>query len=368
MTKASTTPTSQKSRSQVKKERQARAKKLEETKLAEESTSSPVQDEVVQAPIIGRKKKSKKPQNVPAFTKVFDSEVSFPHVEESSAKGKKGQDVKAATPQVNKRLERKVAKAEESEAEDVVLEPISVPARPVINPASIFPELKKAGVTTSGGLDLFLNPTGLNSRWENPVRPDFRYEELVNLTDHDKQVLDRGECIAKKVGRVEFVVVLPDRSVLRHFSREEAQRYVELRKECYASIVSAFTSPDFPVDAWLNFTSNDLLSGHQVAPPLDSSDDEANPGSPAALIKEYGAGIMRPDSKDAQYASLYPPRTQSENDEIEARMTVMTVQEAEDTLKASEELLLATKKEAEQMEKKLQQAVKKNRKILKDFM
>ncbi|MCJ1328686.1 transcriptional repressor general negative regulator of transcription subunit 4 [Thelotrema lepadinum] len=368
-TKGNTTPTSQKSKSQAKKERQARAKKLEETKFTEESTSSPVQEEVVQAPIIGRKKKSKKPQVTPAVAKLVDSEVSSPQVQEFSTKGKKEEEVKAAAVQPNKALEKKTTKLEEPEAEDVVLEPISVPAaRPTINSASIFPELKKAGVATSRELDLFLNPTGLNSRFETHVRPDFKYEDLVSLTDLDKQVLDRGECITKKVGRLEYVVVLSDRSVLRHFSREEAQRYVDLRRECYASLASTFTSPEFPIDAWLNFTSNDLLSGYQVAPLLDSSDDEASLGSPEALVKEYGAGIMRPDSKDAQYASLYPPRTQSENDEIEARMTMMTVEEAEQTLKASEELLLATKKEAEQVEKKLQQTLKKNRKILKDFL
>ena len=361
--KISATPTLQKSRNQAKKERQARAKQLEEAKAFEESASSPLQEEVVQAPIVGRKKKTKKPKTTPAIRKAMDSEVSSPQVEDLAANENKGQDMKTDA-QAKKAAETTASKTEESEADnDGVFEPISVPARPVITPASIFPELKKAGA-----LDMFLNPAGLNSRFETHVAPDFSYEEPATLSALDRQTLDKGECVAKRVGRSEYAVVLPDRTVLRHFTREEAQRYVELRKGYHESTTSSFNSPEFPADAWLNFTSNDLLSGHQVAPPLDNSDDDIRPGSPEALIREYGASIMRPDSKDAQYVSLYPPRTQSENDEIEARMAMMTTEEAEQSLKSSEDILISTRKEAEGIEKKLNQTLKKNRKILKDFM
>lgn len=371
--KPGTGPASQKSRNQVKKDRQARAKQVEEAKLAEESTSSPVQEEIVQAPIIGRKKKSKKPQATLGIVTGADSEVSSPQVEDRAAMEKRDQETKEAITMAKEMAVSKRSRArvvEESGTENTTpVESISVQPRAGMTPAAIFPDLKKAGVISSTTLDLFLGPSGVNTRFETAIASNFAYDDFVHLTSQEKKLLDQGECIPKRVYLQEYAVVLPDRSVLRHLSHEEAKRYIELRKEFIHATAGCFTSPAYPADAWLNFTSNDLLSGHQVAPPLDSNDDEAaDAGTPEALLKEYAASIMRPDSKEPQYATMYPPRTQSENDEIEARMAMMTVEEAEQTLKASEELLLSTRKEAEVAEKKLNQVLKKNRKILRDWL
>ena len=376
--KVGAAPGSQKSKQQAKKERAARAKQIEEAKHAEESASSPVHEEVIQAPIIGRKKKSKKPKTAAAAAKAIDSDISSAQVEDADAKEQREKEIKAAvataTQDTPANERNSGQKAQQSGTHvDAAAELAKAPINPSLSAgttaASIFSDLQREGILSSAALDMILNPTGVNTRFDASTAPNFGYSEPTKLTVEEKKLLNRGDCVAKKVNPQEWAVIMPDRSVLRHFSREEAERYVELRKSL-AENGASFTSPEFPADSWLNFTSNDLLSGFQVAPPILDSDDEASADaeSPEALIQEYASTIMRPDSKDAQYATLYPPRTQSENDEIEARIAMMTVEELDQTLKASEELLQATRKEVEGIEKRLNQAVKKNRKTLKDWV
>ena len=375
--KSGTVTSSQKSKNQAKKDRAAWVKQIEEAKAAGESTSNPIPEEVVQAPIVGRKKKSKKPKATPAISRATESEVSSAQVEDTDAREKREQEIEEAVSAAKRSVESKEPEprnAQEPEANndatDAANAPSMAPPRTGINAALIFPELKKEGIISSTSLDMFLNPTGVNTRLDAQLSSTFDYSEDTKLSPLEKRLLNKGQCITKRVNPREWAVILPDRSILRHFSQAEAERYVQLRNSFGDDPLQHFNSPEFPAEAWLSFTSNDLLSGCQVAPPiLDSEDeDDLDPNSPEALIREYKASMLRPDSKGAQYATLYPPRTQSENDEIEARIAIMTSDEAEQTLKASEDLLAATRKEAEGIEKKLNQMLKKNRKILKDWL
>ena len=360
-------PSGIKSKNQIKKERHARAKQLEELKAEEVSLT----DESVQAPIIGRKKKIKKAK--PAVHATTDPQVS-PTVRNLQSDSIQSSIETASTPVLEEHSSAAI-KAEPpnldhaEQTRDEEHDGQSIQQRKLTG-SSILANLKAEGILDASNLEYFLNPAGLNTRHDVSTSHLFRYELTPDLDEEEKEILNCGDCIVRPLNPGEWGVVLPDRSVLRHLSKEEAIRYMNTKFELDHNGTDTFNATDYPREAWMNLTGNDVLTGLQVAPPLDGMQNNhhhSNSGTTESLLGEFASTLVRPDGKDVSYGALYPPRDQAENEEIEARMSMYTLEEAEQTVKASEELLLAARKETEQLEKKLQAVVKKNRKILKDW-
>lgn len=360
-------PTVMKSKNQIKKERQARAKQNEEARSEEVS----VVDEEIQAPIIGRKKKAKKI----AFTKPKPvaklPSTGINVAPEDAVVAESGRVAEQPTfVPLSVDKESIPTRKETHSVEDEPIDLKQRSSRPAITTASILVDLKNEGILDLADVEYYLNPSGLNTRLDVNTSNIFKYQASLELDEEEKDILDSGDSIAKQINPDEWAVILPDRSVLRHFTKEEACHYVDLKLELDQDSVNTFNGHDFPIDAWSSFTSNDVLSNLQIAPPFDCIYHN-RPftifDTPEPLIEEFTATLLRPDGKDVSYGAMYPPRTQTENEEIESRMAMYTLEEAEQTVKASEELLLGVRKETEQLEKKLSVLVKKNRKILKDW-
>ena len=362
-----TGPTIIKSKNQIKKERQARAKQTEELRSEEVS----VVDEEIQAPVLGRKKKAKKI----AFTKPKSVvKVPLAGVETATDDGvteESGPIIGNRTSASSAAHKDPVpAKEPQHPMKEESIDIKQASSRPAITAASILADLKNEGILNLADIEYYLNPSGLNTRLDVNTNNIFKYQASLDLDEEETEILDSGDSIAKQINPDEWAVILPDRSVLRHFTKDEACHYVDLKLELDQNFNDTFNGHDFPIDAWSSFTSNDVLSSLQIAPPFDGTYHN-RPftifDTPEPLIEEFTATLLRPDGKDVSYGAMYPPRTQTENEEIETRMAMYTLEEAEQTVKASEELLLGVRKETEQLEKKLSALVKKNRKALKDW-
>ena len=331
-------PSVNRSKNQIKKERQARAKQLEELKAEDVSLT----DESVQAPIIGRKKKIKKAKSAVHERADLQASPSIPDLQSDG-----------------------IHSGIETTENDV-----KTMQQPKLTVSSILASLKAEGMLDTSDLECFLNPAGLNARYDIDTSHLFEYSLITDLDEEEKKTLNRGDCIVKQLNPGEWGVVLPNRGVLRYLSKEEAYRYMRSRFEVIHNSTNTFDATDYPREAWMNLTANDILDGLPVAPPLDGMQNKnfhSNSSKTESLVNNFASAQLRPDPKDLSYGALYPPRDEAENEEIAARMAMYTPEEAEQIVKQSEELLHTARKEVEHVDRNFQAPLKKNRKIFKDW-
>ena len=343
LSKVGSAPVRQFTKSQQKKERQARAKQAEEASKVEEHPAKVV--EPMQAPIIGRKKKAKKEktQGTADSTPTATRPTSPVPKEEELAEDR----TEPVTPvKEGKKAASKVA-ADIKEPDTP-----SSPATPASNDqqksslsaASIFASLLKSGELSPSVSELFKSFPGLNHRFEG-LELDLAVADDSMVSDSQMHSLDQGEAITIQKSPTNHVVVLPDRSALRGLTAAQAARYLELRKQ-------ALANGDVP--------SNQALAGlvpvlPQVSLPVarftsrTSSEDQKLPNhfaTPTPGSTSLSAHMQRFGAMDGHGEEDFPKRT--------ATMSV----------EAAEQALAVTRKETEILEKKLNALMKKNRRLL----
>lgn len=326
-------------KSQQKKERQARAKQAEEASKVEELPAKVV--EPMQAPIIGRKKKAKKEKTQgTADSTPTNTRPTSPVPKHEELAENKSEPV---TPvKESKKAASKIA-AEIKEPDTPSSPP--TPAsndqqRSTISIASIYSSLLKSGELSPTVSELFKSFTGLNHRFDG-LELDLTVTDDSMVSDSQMHSLDQGEAITIQRSPTNHVVVLPDRSALRGLTAAQAARYLELRKQAWAN-------GDVP--------SNQALAGlvavlPQVSLPVarfasrTSSEDQklpnhfATPTPRSAHMHKFSVMEGRGDED-------FPKRSQN-----------LSIEEAEQNLAAA-------RKETEMLEKKLNALMKKNRRLL----
>jgi len=246
-------------KSQAKKERRQKARELEAKKAEIEA----VAEEPVQAPIMGRKRKTKKTPS----TTIDSTEGASANVTETANPAKAAaESPKKAEPKPEPR--RKV-KEKEQPVQEIkparTEEPPSQP-KPTIEEAwrshntvqqaskdaqesgrsikDLLVERTKplheilAQMHKSGELDLnkssLFNPANLSQRTDMKCTAD-NYEQLkqpIELTDEHRNALRRGEPV--RIGDDQLknrCLITPQGSVLRHLEPEEEERYLALEKQ-----------------------------------------------------------------------------------------------------------------------------------------
>ncbi|OJK02667.1 hypothetical protein ASPACDRAFT_75793 [Aspergillus aculeatus ATCC 16872] len=249
-------------KSQAKKERRQKAKEAE----AKKQETSTIAEEPVQAPIIGRKRKTKK---TPVTTP--DTLAAAPETAEEA-----GKPVTPASAESNDKVEQraeavKKAKSKEKASKEVSPAPVEVKATPEPStPAEAWRSkntveqlIKDAESSSNGSIkDLFaertsplqvllaqlhksghlnlnhhplFNPTNLNQRFDMKCTSD-DYEILkqpIELAEEHRKALLRGEPIRihSDPGLLkDRCLITPRGCVLRHLSQEEEDRYLALEK------------------------------------------------------------------------------------------------------------------------------------------
>lgn len=189
--KVGTAPVRQKTKSQAKKDRQDRKRQIEEEQAMVEENKSDV--EVVQAPIIGRKKKEKKPASAPkSIAAAFKSQPSSPKpatVEEEQS------DVPTTT-------SRKVSSAKPPAAETPEPEPdyVSEHAKDKRehNAQSIMADLQRTGELLASTLEFFkplsssLTHPSRNSQPTNVTAPP---DLKIHFSEADLEALAKKKAV-----------------------------------------------------------------------------------------------------------------------------------------------------------------------------
>lgn len=338
-------PMRQVTKSQLKKERQARPK-LTEGPLKSEDLQAKVK-ETIQGPIVGRKKKAKKEKSV-------NTSVSTPTVTRSSSplpKEEAAEDPEEksnpllATPvkQSKKTATRAAADIQEPEIH-------SNPATPAASkqqkasptPASILASLQATGELPGTVSELFKGIHGSNHRFEG-IQPEISMLDDSMITDSEMRSLEAGEPIIMDKSPNDHILVLPDRKVLRGFTAIQASRYLLLRRMLHADGIEPSYGglealvPRLPASTARtskHTTENKMLS-NPFAPP------EPKPEPFTPNMEKYG---------DYKYV---PPWDEF----MPNRKPTMSVEEAD-------KALAAARKDLEASEKKLNAVMKKNRKLL----
>ena len=346
------------SKSQQKKERQLRAKQAEEVAKVEEAPAKVV-EEPVQAPIIGRKKKTKKP----ATRETTESTPAITRPTSPTLAGEKAGDKDETAPSTPVRA------VVESEA-DTPISPAGASEqqhrKSPVNAASIFSMLQSRAELSSTASEVFKPVLGLNHRFEiDPNILDHGPEvgPLPTLSDIHTQQIEQGEAICvEQPNTNKRVIVLPDRRTLRGLTADQARRYLQLRKQA------------------LNTNQKLHDAGHGPAPP--KIDHAPLPGKSSTLHKSSQSqteDLSNPFLTTAQQQppqSSYPRLPQAFGSSGSANPTTyvdeaaafiatrrgvagqgMSVEEAEASLGTS-------RKETEGLEKRLNALLKRNRRMV----
>ena len=382
--------------------RDAKATKDNGAKALGQTAGPSTQEEIIQEPIIGRKKKAKKPKalsSLQASSEAFsDSPLETPEVPQSASI----RESPAATPKNNRFAPVEASYSPKKTPanrftpivdEHVAATPAEPPAptfdKAKLTAAALFGELVKRGEMGAEALDMFLHPINggggtaavnrLDAATLAAADPDG--PTALVIADADKRRLDNGEPIVVGTTPPCHAVILPDRSMLRFLLRDEAERYLRLRRDLMLAgrvPATALTgaAADLPVEGSISIAGGLYGKGDDeeallrasaaaaAAAAADGGHDFCLP-NPQDMAQEHGAAAVTPD--DAASFSAYYSRRPPANDGLAERIMGMSTEESDRALKESENEVQAARKEQDALEKKLGQSCKRNRKMLKEW-
>ncbi|KAL9601487.1 MAG: hypothetical protein Q9179_002856 [Wetmoreana sp. 5 TL-2023] len=366
--KVGTTAVRHATKSQQKKERQARAKQAEQVAKVDEAPVKTPVEEPVQAPIIGRKKKQKKPasketaDSTPAVTRPSSPFVrgeGIPEQEESvpstpAKDGKKGE-----------------AKAAPDFEVETVLSPAGTsstdqpPQRNTLNAAALFAQLQRSNDIPPGALDIFKPVIGLNHRFDiDPQSLESQMPEVSlglppPLTDAQNQQIDQGEPVCLDQPNNKHIIVLPDRRTLRGLTPEQASRYLALRTQAHSTSEKLHLAghgpapPPRPPKLPPSSTASGSQQNHFPNPFLSEVQTQSASATNASRLPQaFGSSTSaNPTTYVDEAAAFIATRRREQGG------GVMGVEDAEQALGAS-------RKETEGLEKRLNALLKRNRRMV----
>jgi CCR4-NOT transcription complex subunit 4 len=255
--KVGSAPVRSKTKSQMKKERQERAKALEEEKAKQDHAVQPVvEDEIQQEAIVSRKKKTKKekePKSVPK-SKVKDvggSEGTTPTASRPASPGQKAsgagaQEQAAATAgaSATSRTATPTNAPVHGPAPPPTMPPPnepSPPPTPTLTAAQLLAELKAQAPEIQKCIDsLFRTPTSAHFKPNQPITPQdlqnpafWKSDFKINLTKDEVDALLNGKIPAVRYGGEDGRIwsrglVSPTGAHLRALTEELEKRFLEL--------------------------------------------------------------------------------------------------------------------------------------------
>lgn len=368
--KVGTAPVRQTTKAQQRRERQARAKEADKSK-AEDEPIKPIVEEPVQAPIIGRKKKAKKittsrgtADSTPAPTRP-SSPTGQEEIPEENLPSLPVTPIKE--PRRREMAQTQIQTQTNSPATPDTPAPptVSEQPKPALTAASLFAELQKSGDVSPAIENLFKSIASINYRFE--ITPaDFEDPPLPDLTADQMRSLDRGECLYMELANGKPVVVMPDGQTLKHFSKKEAERYIQLRKRVLNTPAPfRFLSPadeDMLQLHYPPYTAGSAnLSSQQhpfgAGPGAGGSGSYDDAGLDLMVNRFMDDPITQQAVQEATGAAQRAPALSYETPSEEWPRTLMAVEEAEEAMGRA-------RKEHEGFEKKMNAVLKKNRRLM----
>ncbi|MCJ1477771.1 transcriptional repressor general negative regulator of transcription subunit 4 [Lambiella insularis] len=365
-------------KSQQKKDRQARARRVEESRQSEESaTNAALPDEQVQAPIVGRKKKTRKSKlQSSADPATVESEPPSPLRHDEKVQGeppliptivpKEGKKIASAGGKATRESNNKVTSQQMFETTAGNPGDISEKSRKnQITAATIFAELQKAGEIVSNALDLFRNVPGINHRFDLTESDLTEVAKTPPLSEAQRRHLEQGTGIYVKTAGNKYAVILPNKRVLRGFSREQAERFLDLRQQTLDTTGPAmFRSSRHGIDRWMNM---EVPGG--VGSKAGSTEGHTTRLGEQHIMSNDVASVMAdlfsmPSSHEKQANHPHEAFLDVNNTVQASASAVVTTRQATMSVTEAEIALAAARKETEALEKRLNGLLKKNRKLL----
>lgn len=351
--KVGSAPIRQVTKSQQKKERQVRAKIAEETSKSEGGSAKVIAEESVQAPIVGRKKKTKKATRGTADSTPVATRPPSPMMKDELSQDK--QVSRPATPVKDNKKDAKVEndfQDPETPASPVAFSSGDQHQKSPLTAASILSNLQKSGEVSPAVLDLFKGVSGVNYRFEL-THSDLIEPPVPLLSEADRHQIEDGEAIVVELGNNKNALLLPDGQALRGLNKEQAHRYLELRKKALMATESTmFNASRHNIDRYLHTLPHVSATAQSKSTrTFASSPDEC-----MDLVNRFVTPASAPVSAAATMPSYWSPPPLTE-EAMARKLAMMGVEEAE-------QALLASRKETEGLEKKLNGLLKKNRRLV----
>ena len=233
------------SKTQQKKERQARAKQVEAEKKTEQPPEKAEEPAVVQEPIIGRKKKTKKAkqatttaESTPSVSRAASPERKQPMTtKEDPPKPSPAQELPSKETSKPVTEPPSEAEAMDETAARPITQAEDTTSSSTITPQALLTSLLDSGEMGPNAKDLFHQVPSYNTRFE--TNSDLLTTQRPFLTSEQTKLLDSGKLLivedplpsrAAHGGGKEarFTIVLPDRKPLPGFTKQQAERFVEL--------------------------------------------------------------------------------------------------------------------------------------------
>ena len=365
--KVGTAPVRQKTKSQVKKDRQARAK-AEENKIVE---TVKAEEEPVQAPIVGRKKKTKKqrnqdtqplPQSIPSSpaTKSDPVEDEFAKLSDQSIPDNTSKPEAEAKAEVEVVDATDVPEAEENNGR----EPSQYSMRNVLTQTSVIASMISDGTIGMEDLESFTSPPSINQRCDPSLYGILENNPFPELPEQTIRQIEEGEPVLLRLGGHEHAVVVSDRSVLRYLSKSEAERYLRLRRSVAEDDPEWFATTNYPACMTLNEPWDEFSAYN---PSVNTQDLMFSPTTDE--LSSIFASMLARDYGQLEAEEQWDPTQNLRNEGLAADIETMTLESAQMALKKSEESAVGmARKEADAAEKRLNQLMKKNKKLLREIM
>lgn len=335
-----TAPVRQLTKAQQKKDRQARARQAEEASRTEDQPSKV--EETVQAPIIGRKKKTKKPTT---RTSTADSTPAATRPTSPDPAEDKKMDLPPVPAKETKKQTAKPTEEAKKPEEPSPLAPIDhgQPQKSNLTPSALYNALVSTNAISPTATDLF-KPVSSFAPHHTSLT-DLTTHPLPTLTPAEIRLLDAGTAIALEHGQSSTtrIIVLPDRRILRGLTPSQAHRYLDLHNRLGSPPLSN-----------LDALMPRLQLPSPVAPPANT-----NEKGERELINRFASTMML-DARlpaSASATAEYSPAASRGNQEMAARGEGVSVEEAE-------AVLASHRREMEGVEKKLNAVIRRNRRVL----
>ncbi|KAI4158169.1 MAG: hypothetical protein LQ342_007713 [Letrouitia transgressa] len=404
--KVGTAPVRHMSKTQQKKERQVRAKQAEEAAKAEAPPIQESVEEPVQAPIIGRKKKTKKAatRGPTADSTPSATRPSSPAAKEDTATLDQEVSLPVTPVQETKRADLPASVEKDSEAPFSPATPASVDQhssqhqKPAVTASAIWAILRSSKHISPAAADIFRSVPGVNHRFDldaSFLESELQLPDLAppQLSDEHLDSLERGEAVCVEQPILpntnsspdrRLLVVLPDRRTLRGLTKEQAKRYVQLRKEALATSellhqaghgpATSKPSPLLPRTA-SGGTRKGAQGPHLSNPFLVSETSSAAAAAAGSAAAQQGAvnsgsgAVVNPLTKLPQafggvLASNVSTTYQDEGAMAAAASTLTAARKGAVGIEEAEVALGASRKETEALEKKLLGLLRRNRRLV----
>lgn len=223
--------------------------------------------------------------------------------------------------------------------------------------AAILSKLQKSGDISPTILNIFKGVAGANYRFDLGQADFAESETGPILSAAQARQINEGDAITFDYSPNKRIIILPDRRLLRGLSAEQAQRYLELRKRILSTPeATTFHPPRHNIDRYLHAAPHHR--GRSVKGAAAAS------GGGEAGMDDQFCGL------ENRFVS--PPLTQSTTSTMPAYWSASPLSEDGGTLRRSsvlgvneaEKAMLASRKETDALDKKLNALLKRNRKLV----